>query len=117
MALFVLLIVGVVVAQTWVDWREAHKETLVPEWAKGAALASVLAVSLALGTSYASAWIDGTVHFAGDGGSRSFWPEAGFSLCALALGVAAARNKRFRWMFIAAAILVGAIWVGFTFSL
>lgn len=117
MALFVILIVGAVVAQTWVDWRDAHKQTLVPEWAKGAALASVLAVLLALASSYASAWIDGTVHFAGDGGSRAVWPEAGFLLGTLALGVAAMRSKRFRWMFIAAAILVGAIWVGFTLSL
>lgn len=117
MALFVLLIVGVVVAQTWIDWREAHKQVLVPEWAKGAALASVLAISLALATSYASAWIDGTVHFASGNGSRAFWPEVGFLLGTLAFGVAAVRNKRLRWMFVAAGILVGAIWVGFIFSL
>lgn len=117
MALFVLLIVGVVVAQTWIDWRETHKQASIPEWAKGAALASVLAVSLALATSYASAWIDGTVHFASDGGSRYFWPEAGFVLCALGFGIAAARKKRFRWMLITAAILAGAIWAGFIVSL
>lgn len=117
MALFVLLIVGIVVAQTWIDWRETHKQAPIPEWAKGAALASVLAVSLALATSYASAWIDGTVHFASDSGSRLLWPEAGLLICALGLGVAAARKKRFRWMLIAATIVVSAIWVGFVVSL
>ncbi|HTU35687.1 MAG TPA: hypothetical protein VMF66_17925 [Candidatus Acidoferrum sp.] len=116
MALSVLLIVGVVVAQTWIDWREAHKQAAIPEWAKGAAVASVLAVSLALATSYASAWIDGTVHFASDSVSRVFWPEAGFLLSVLGLGIAAARKKRFRWMLIASAVLVGAIWVGFMIS-
>jgi NOL1/NOP2/fmu family ribosome biogenesis protein len=114
MALFVVLIVGVVVAQTWVDWRDAHKQGLIPEWAKGAAAASVVAVSLALATSYASAWIEGTVHFASDAGARFLWPEIAFLLATMGLGIAAVRNKRFRWVFVAAGILVGALWVGVT---
>jgi hypothetical protein len=112
-ALFVLLIVGVVVAQTWVDWRDAHKQGLIPDWAKGAAIASVLAVSLALATTYASAWIQGNAHFAVGTGSRFFWPELGFLLCTIGFGVAAVRSKRFRWMFVGAGILVGAMWIGF----
>jgi hypothetical protein len=113
-ALFVLLIVAVVVAQTWVDWRDAHKQALIPDWAKGAALASVLAVSLALAASYASAWIQGNESLSSGTGSRFFWPEVGFLLSTMSLTVAAVRNKRFRWMFVAAGILVGVIWIGFT---
>lgn len=117
MALFVLLIVGIVVVQTWIDWRDTHRQVLIPEWAKGAALASVLAVGLALATSYASAWIDGTVHFAADTDARALWPQIGFLLATIALGAAAVRNKRFRWIFVAAGIVLGALWVGATLSL
>lgn len=117
MALFVLLIVGIVVAQTWVDWRDAHKQAQIPDWAKGAAAASVLAVSLALSASYASAWIQGTVHFAGDTSSRFLWPEIGFLLVTMGLGIAAVRNNRFRWLFVVAGIVVGAIWIGATILL
>lgn len=117
MALFVLLIVGVVIALTWVDWRDAHKQALIPEWAKGAAFGSVLAISLALASSYASAWIEGTVHFATDTGSRMLWPEIGFLLVTMGFGVAAVRSKRFRWMFVAAGILVGVLWIGASFLL
>lgn len=117
MALFVLLIVGIVVAQTWVDWRDAHKQALIPDWAKGTALAGVLAVSLALAASYASAWIQGTVGLGSEPGNRLLWPEIGFLLCTMTCTVAAMRNKRFRWMFVAAGILVGVAWIGFTFLL
>ncbi len=34
-ALFVLLIVGVVVAQTWLDWRDTAKKWVLPDWAQG----------------------------------------------------------------------------------
>src|SRR5450755_3181810 len=56
-ALFVLILVGVVVAQTWVDWRDTRKKWIVPNWAKGTALAGVIAVSLAAIASFASVWI------------------------------------------------------------
>ncbi len=116
MALFVLLIVGVVVALTWADWHQAHKQTLVPQWANGAAFASVLAISLALATSYASAWIEGTVHFAAAANSPSFWPEAGLALCAGGLAIAAMRKKRFRSALVTAAIVAGAISIGLILS-
>lgn len=117
MALFVLLIVGVVIALTWVDWRDAHRQTAIPPWAKGAAFGSVLAVSLALASSYASAWLEGSVHFAADSSSRMLWPEIGFLLATMGFGVAAVRSKRFRWMFVTAGILVGALWIGATLLL
>ena len=54
MALFVLIVVGLVVAQTWFDWRDAKRDWIVPEWAKGMALAGVVAASLTAAASYAS---------------------------------------------------------------
>lgn len=117
MALFVLLIVGVVIALTWVDWRDAHRQAVIPPWAKGAAFGSVLAVSLALASSYASAWMEGGVHFAASPGSRMLWPEIGFLVATMGFGVAAVRSKRFRWMFVTAGILVGVLWIGATFLL
>lgn len=116
MALFVLLVVGVVVAQTWLDWRDTRKGSSIPDWAKGTALASVLAVLLALATSYASAWIEGSEPLSPGADSRLLWPQMGFLICTMGLIVAAARNKRFRWMFVAAGIVVGVVWIGFTLS-
>ena len=57
MALFVLILVGVVVAQTWLDWRDAKKAWVIPEWAKGMALGGLLAVSLAATSSVATVWL------------------------------------------------------------
>ncbi len=54
MALFVLILVGVVVAQTWLDWRDTLKKWVFPNWAKGTALAGVIAASLTAITSFAS---------------------------------------------------------------
>ena len=57
MALFALILVGIVVAQTWLDWRDEKKSWVVPDWAKGIALGGVVAVSLAAATSTASVWL------------------------------------------------------------
>jgi hypothetical protein len=116
LALFVLLVVGVVVAQTWLDWRDTRKGSRIPDWAKGTALASVLAVSLALATSYASAWIEGSEPLSPRGDSRVLWPQIGFLICTMGLLIAAARHKRFRWMFVAAGVVVGVLWIGFALS-
>ena len=42
-ALFVLILVGVVVGQTWLDWRDSLKKWRIPDWAKGTGLAGVVA--------------------------------------------------------------------------
>ena len=95
MGLFVLIVVGLVVAQTWLDWRETRKLWVIPEWAKGAALAGVLAVSLASAASFASAWMqDATGQWAAGFSSRLFWPELAFLLAMLAIIVSAARRKK-----------------------
>jgi len=114
-ALLVLLIVGVVVAQTWVDWRETKKTLVVPDWAQGLALAGVLGALVTAGASFAFFWMeDGPGHGASAFafGSRLFWPEAAFLLCALGIVVAAARKKRLRLLVVLSCLLLGAFWLG-----
>jgi hypothetical protein len=115
-ALFVLVVVGIVVAQTWLDWRETRKNSPLPSWAKGMAMASVLAISLASAASYASVWIEGSGQSTASTGSQFFWPELGVLLCALGIVILTARQKRIRWMFILTGIVVAAFWLGLTLS-
>jgi hypothetical protein len=117
MALFVLMVVGVVVAQTWLDWRDAKKQWVVPEWAKGMALAGVFAASLAAATSYASSWMqDSAAEPNSVFNAGMFWPELGFLFCAMAVIVVAVRKKRLRLMLVLTAILTAAFWIGMTIS-
>jgi hypothetical protein len=116
-ALFVIVIVGVVVAQTWLDWRDAKKDWVLPEWAKGMALAGVVGVSLTAATSFATFVIqDSAGQWTGGLGSRLFWPELGFLLCAMGIIVAAVHKKRLRLMLLLTALLIGAFWLGVTLS-
>lgn len=116
MALFVLVVVGIVVAQTWLDWRDTRKDSPLPSWAKGTAMASVVAISLASAASYASVWIEGSAQSAPSSAPRLFWPELGFLLCALGIVILTARKKRMRWMFLLTGIVVAAFWLGTIFS-
>lgn len=116
MALFVLVLVGLVVAQTWADWREARKDWAIPEWAKGMALAGVVAVSLTAATSFATVWLqDDAGQWTGGLGSRFFWLELAFLLCVLGIIVFAARKKRLRIMLVVTGIVAAAaFWLGMT---
>jgi hypothetical protein len=117
MALFVLAVVGVVIAQTWLDWRDAKKDWIVPEWAKGMALAGAVAASLAAATSYASSWMQESAGATNSVfNARLFWPELGFLLCGMAVIVIAVRKKRLRLMLVLTAILTAAFWIGMTIS-
>lgn len=117
MALFVLVVVALVVAQTWLDWRDAKKIWVVPEWAKGMALAGAVAAMLTATTSYASSWMqDQTSASSSAFNSRLFWPELGFLLCAMAVIVIAVRKKRLRLMLILTGLLTAAFWIGMTIS-
>jgi hypothetical protein len=112
-ALFVLILVGVVVAQTWFDWRDERKSWVVPEWAKGMALGGVIAVSLAATTSFASVWLREAADQSADGFvPRVFWPELAFLLCAMGVIVFATRRKRLRFMLLFGVVLVAALWFG-----
>lgn len=118
MALFVLIVVGLVVAQTWLDWCDSRKGRVVPDWLRGAALGGVIAISLAAATSLASSWLlseSGGSH-AGLG-SHLLWLEAGFLVCTMGIIVLAVRQKRFRFVLFFAGVLLVAVWLGITLSL
>ena len=114
MALFVVAIVALIVAQTWREWRETKKDWIVPEWAKGVALAGVIAVSMTAATSYASFWIeDGAAQ---PSGASLVWPELGLVLCAMGIIVAVVRKKRLRVMLGLAILFAACLWLGLSFS-
>ncbi len=116
-ALFVLLIVGVVVAQTWMDWRDARKNWVVPAWAKGLALAGVVAICMTEATSFASVWMrDSAGQWSAGIESRLFWPEVAFLLCTMGIIVASVRKKRIRLMLVLTGILTVMFWLGMTLS-
>lgn len=117
MALFVIVIVGIIVAQTWLDWRDARKDWVLPEWAKGVALAGLVAVSLTAVTSFASFWIQESAgQWAGGTGSSVFWPQLGFLLCAMGIIIATLRKKRLRLMLLLTGLLTVAFLIGITLS-
>ncbi|MGB0034274.1 MAG: hypothetical protein WBP79_02225 [Candidatus Acidiferrales bacterium] len=117
MALFVLIIVGAVVTLTWLDWRDARKDWVVPEWAKGVALAAVVAALLTATLSFASVWIqDPAGEWGGAFHSSLFWPEFGFLLFAMGIIIAAVRKKRLRILLALAGVLTIAFWLGMTLS-
>jgi hypothetical protein len=113
-AWFVLILVGVVVVQTWLDWRDTLKTWLFPpNWAKGTALAGVLAASLASLTSFASVLIqEPATQSGGEPVSRLFWPELAFLLCMMGVIVVSVRKKRMRLMLLLVAMVGGAFWLG-----
>jgi hypothetical protein len=117
-ALFVLFIVGVVVVQTWLDWRDARKNWMLPEWAKGVALAGALGALLTAATSSASFLMqDAAGEWNGGGfGSGLFWGELAFLLCGMAIIIFAVRKKRLRVLFALSALLIAAFWLGVALS-
>jgi hypothetical protein len=117
MALFVLVVVGLVVAQTWFDWRDAKKGWVLPEWARGMALAGAVAASLTATASFASSWLQDSAsgsHTVFN--SQMFWPELGFLLCAMGAIIVAIRKKRMRLMLILTGVLIATFWIGMTMS-
>src|ERR1700730_3466229 len=111
MALFVLIVVGVVVAQTWLDWRDACKDGVLPEWAKGLALAGALGALLTAATSSASFLMqDAAANGGAEFGYGLFWPELGFLLFAMAIVLFAVRKKRMRVLLVLSALLIAAFW-------
>jgi hypothetical protein len=115
-ALFVLVVLGLVVSQTWLDWRETERNWVVPDWAKGLALAAVAAISLASATSFASSWLLGeTDTWSSELTSRRLWFQLGFVVCTMGLIVVGAHKKRLRLALFMAGIAAAIIcWVGMT---
>src|SRR3984885_1733807 len=95
MALFVLVVVGLVIAQTWFDWRDAKRNWVIPEWAKGMALAGAIAASLTAAASYASSsLVESGAHPAIVFNAPPFWPDLGFMLCGMPVIGVSVRKKR-----------------------
>jgi len=116
-ALFVLILVGVVVGQTWLDWRDSLKKWRIPDWAKGTGLAGVVAASLTAITSFASVWIqDSGSQSASDSVSKLFWPELAFLVCMMGAIVVSVRKKRMRLMLLLVAMVFAAFWLGVMLS-
>jgi len=116
MALFVLIVIGLVVAQTWFDWRDTSRSWVVPNWAKGLALAAVVAISLTSATSFASSWLEGeSGNWSADLSSRRMWFQIGFVICSMGLIIVGARKKRLRLALLMAGIAAAVVcWVGMT---
>lgn len=114
MALFVLILVGIVVTQTWFDWRNAKKGWSVPDWGKGIALGGLAAVSLAASSAFASVWIgEEAGDLTGGFGSPRFWLGLICSLAMLGILVYGIRKKRLRLTMLLGGALIAAIVLGF----
>ena len=113
MALFVLIAVGIVVAQTWLDWRNSKRNWVVPDWAKGTALAAMVGVSLAAALSFTSICLqDQASQGSTTLGSPLFWIEFGFLLCMMGVITFVVRQKRMRSMVLLGAAVAIAVWLG-----
>lgn len=113
MGLLVLVIIGIVVAQTWYDWRKNSKDWVLPEWVRGVALGGVLAVSTAGLSSFAAGWI-GEPH-AQLGGmltSHTLWPQVGLVAVSATVILLMARQRRLPWLLLLAGMVLAAFWIG-----
>ncbi len=115
MALFVVLIVALVIGQTFWDWRDTKRGPAPPYWVGGLALAGLLAATLSGANSMGSVLYEHTVGELQSGsGGGMFWAEAAFLLCGLGVIVAAVRKKSVRTLLLVASVLSFALWLGFS---
>ncbi len=115
-ALLVLLIVGVVVVQTWMEWRDTRRGWHLPQWASGLALAALVVTPLTATASFASMWYEDSLGLLGRGVGAWFWFEMGFALCAMGIVVAATRRRRLRTLMVIAGVLTVGLWIGLALS-
>ena len=109
----VFLIVSVVVAQTWTDWRKSSGDWVLPEWAKGVALGGVAAVSLAALSTFASMWLqDPGSALGGAFESRVFWPQVGLLVFGVSLVFLMVRKRSLPWLLLIGGLVICAFWVG-----
>lgn len=113
MALFAIFIVALVVGLTWWDWRDIERESGLPQWIGGLALAGILAASLTGFTSMGSILYAHPVGELQAGfGSASFWPQSAFLLCGLGLIVISVRKKSARTLLLLAGVLTFGLLLG-----
>ena len=117
MALFVLVLVGLVVGQTWLDWRDTRKDWNLPQWVQGLALAGVVAICMTEATSFASVWMrDAAGQWSAGISSKLFAPEVLFLLLTMGIIIASLRKKKIRLMLLMTGILTVVFWLGMTLS-
>lgn len=118
MGLFVLIAVGVVVAQTWLDWSDSRKTWVLPDWVKGLALGGAVTICMTAAASYASVWLQDPASSWSSEVTvpRLFWPELGFLAVIMGIIVVAARKKRMRLALLLTGVVVIAYWLGMTLS-
>lgn len=115
MALFVLIAVGIVVTQTWLDWRASKKSWVVPDWAKGMALGGMIAVPFTALASFTTVWIQEGGNMESNAlGSGFFWMKLAFLLCVMAIIAFTVRRKQSRPMVLLGAVAALALWLGVT---
>ena len=119
MALFVLILVGVVVAQTWADWRDARAKLVIADWAKRQ--------PVRWRAPWPLRWPP-LLHLPRCGfkirrrsrGRQSlpgfFWSELIFLLCMMGVVILSLRKKRLRLMLLLVGMVVGAFWLGMMLS-
>jgi hypothetical protein len=113
MALFAILIVALVVGLTWWDWRDIERESGLPQWIGGLALAGIAAASLTGFTSMGSILYAHTVGELQAGfGSPSFWPQCVFLLCGLGVIILSVRKKSMRTLMLLAGVLTFGLVLG-----
>lgn len=109
---FVLFIVGVVVAQTWHDWKRNSKDWVLPEWMRGIALGGVIAVSIAAASSFAMGWITEPAGQSGNFLNSSMLPEMGLVVISATTILLLARKRRMPWLILLGGMVLAAFWVG-----
>jgi hypothetical protein len=113
MALFAIFIVALVVGLTWWDWRDIERESGLPKWIGGLALAGIVAASLTGFGSMGSILYAHTVGELQTGfGSGSFWPECVFLLCGLGVITLSVRKKSPRTLLVLAGVLTFGLMLG-----
>jgi hypothetical protein len=96
MALFAVLIVGMVLAQSWCDWRDTHHRSALPRWGGGLALGGFIAgaFSAAIPLAISLFGQKSAGELTGRSGSGLFWLQLVFVLAAMSIVVFAVRRKR-----------------------
>jgi len=109
----VIVIVALVMGQTWWDWRDVQRKSPLPRWVGGVALAGILAAGFSGAASMGSMFYQHTVGELRSGfGSSTFWPEAAFLLCGMGVIVASVRKKSVRSLLLVAGVMAFAFWLG-----
>lgn len=112
LGIFVLFIVGVVVAQTWHDWKKNSKDWVLPEWMRGVALGGVIAVSIAAVSSFAMGWITDPAAQSSNFLNSSMLPEIGLVAISATTILLMARKRRLPWLILLGGMVLAAFWVG-----